>query len=351
GTGLLELALTAAHHVGAERVEELTLLEPLVLPEEGALRLQVVVSAPDAQGHRPIALFSRPEDASDEVVWRQHAAGELAEGAGPAGGDDVAELAQWPVVGAEPVSLEGFYDDFAARGLVYGPAFQGLTELWRKGNTAYGLVRLPEGRSADGFGIHPALLDAALHALVGVREESGDARPVLLPFEWTGVELHAAGSTELRVRVTLDPATDEHLSLAVTDTSGQPVLHAQGLRIRAASAEQVRVSQAVEHAYRVAFEVPRVLAEGVPSEDSWVVGAGVVSRAVGVEPVADVAGLVALLDEDVDAPGRVVVDVAAVLGDLGGVEVAVGALELVQGLLAESRLEGCEWVWVTSGAV
>ncbi|WP_030700301.1 polyketide synthase dehydratase domain-containing protein, partial [Streptomyces albidoflavus] len=102
-------------------------------------------------------------------------------------------------------SLEGFYDDFAARGLVYGPAFQGLTELWRKGNTAYGLVRLPEGRSAEGF----------------VREESGDARPVFLPFEWTGVELHAAGSTELRVRVTLDPATDEHLSLAVTDTSGR----------------------------------------------------------------------------------------------------------------------------------
>ncbi|MBL0781817.1 polyketide synthase dehydratase domain-containing protein, partial [Streptomyces albidoflavus] len=71
-----------------------------------------------------------------------------------------AELAQWPVAGAEQVSLEGFYDDFAARGLVYGPAFQGLTELWRKGNTAYGLVRLPEGRSVDGFGIHPALLDA-----------------------------------------------------------------------------------------------------------------------------------------------------------------------------------------------
>ncbi|MGW9344651.1 SDR family NAD(P)-dependent oxidoreductase [Streptomyces albidoflavus] len=353
GTGLLELALTAAHHVGAERVEELTLLEPLVLPEEGALRLQVVVSAPDAQGHRPVAVFSRPEEASEEVAWRQHAAGELAE-AGAAGPDDhaeFAELAQWPVAGAEQVSLEGFYDDFAARGLVYGPAFQGLTELWRKGNTAYGLVRLPEGRSVDGFGIHPALLDAALHALVGVREESGDARPVFLPFEWTGVELHAAGSTELRVRVTLDPATDEHLSLAVTDTSGQLVLHAQGLRIRAASAEQVRVSQAVEHAYRVAFEVPRVLAEGVPSEDSWVVGAGVVSRAVGVEPVADLAGLVTLLDEGVDVPGRVVVDVAAVLGGLVAGEVAVGALELVQGLLAESRLEGCEWVWVTSGAV
>ncbi|MGC5360060.1 hypothetical protein ACPXCS_39790, partial [Streptomyces sp. DT190] len=69
---------TAAHHVGAERVEELTLLEPLVLPEDGALRLQVVVSAPDvASGRRPVAVFSRPEDASDEAAWRQHAAGEL----------------------------------------------------------------------------------------------------------------------------------------------------------------------------------------------------------------------------------------------------------------------------------
>ncbi|NUV51332.1 hypothetical protein, partial [Streptomyces sp. CAI-78] len=136
-----------------------------------------------------------------------------------------------------------------------------------------------------------------------------------------------------------------------TDTSGLPVIHAEGLQLRAASAEQVRVSQAVEHAYRVAFEVPRVLAEGVSVDESWVIGAGVVSRALGAEPVADLAGLVALLDEDVDVPGRVVVDVAAVFGGLAAGDVAIGALELVQGLLAESRLEGCEWVWVTSGAV
>ncbi|MFC7472711.1 hypothetical protein ACFQVA_42660 [Actinomadura keratinilytica] len=116
------------------------------------------------------------------------------------------------------------------------------------------------------------------------------------------------------------------LSLTVTDTSGLPVIHAEGLALRAASAEQVRVSQAVEHAYRVAFEVPRVLAEGVSVDESWVIGAGVVSRALGAEPVADLAGLVALLDEDVDVPGRVVVDVAAVFGGLAAGDVAVGAL-------------------------
>ncbi|MGC3005655.1 hypothetical protein ACPF8X_46535, partial [Streptomyces sp. G35A] len=111
------------------------------------------------------------------------------------------------------------------------------------------------------------------HALVAVREEPGDERPVLLPFEWTGVELHATGSTELRVRIALDPATDESLSLTVADSSGRSVLHAQGLRIRAASAGQVRGDRSVEHAYRVAFEVPRVLAGGGSVGGSWVVGA------------------------------------------------------------------------------
>ncbi|MBL0781779.1 polyketide synthase dehydratase domain-containing protein, partial [Streptomyces albidoflavus] len=106
----------------------------------------------------------------------------------------------------------------------------------------------PEGRSVDGFGIHPALLDAALHALVGVQDPEGvDAGTALLPFEWTGVELHASGARELRVAVELDDAAHA-LSLTVTDPAGLPVIHAEGLRLRAASAEQVRVSQAVEHA-------------------------------------------------------------------------------------------------------
>ncbi|MFE3593274.1 acyltransferase domain-containing protein, partial [Streptomyces niveus] len=270
GTGLLELALTAAHHVGAERVEDLTLLEPLVLSEDVGVRLQVVVGAPDSAGRRPVAIYSCGEDAAVEGVWRQHAAGELSDAGGSVEG--FAELGQWPVPGAEQVELAGFYEDFAARGLVYGPAFQGLTELWRKGNTAYGLVRLPEQLATDGFGVHPALLDAALHTLVGVRDEqqSGEQQ-VFLPFEWTGVDLHATGSTELRVRITLDPATDEHLSLSVASSLGQPVLHAQGLRIREATAEQIRAGQSVEHLYQVDFRSLRELEERSEVE-TWVVG-------------------------------------------------------------------------------
>ncbi|KJS57730.1 polyketide synthase dehydratase domain-containing protein, partial [Streptomyces rubellomurinus] len=196
--GILDLVLAAGRELGAGRVEELALVEPLVL--EGPVRLQITVGAPGADGRRPLAVYGRSEGV--EEGWTLHASGELAEEKGESDGFDA--LRRWPVVGAQPVSLDGFYERFAARGLAYGPAFQGLTELFRDGSTAYGLVRLPEGLKADEFGVHPALLDAALHALVGARDEvEGDQR-VFLPFEWTGVELFAAGGTELRVRVDLD---------------------------------------------------------------------------------------------------------------------------------------------------
>ncbi|MFE3593282.1 acyltransferase domain-containing protein, partial [Streptomyces niveus] len=269
GTGLLELALTAAHHVGAERVEDLTLLEPLVLSEDVGVRLQVVVGAPDSAGRRPVAIYSCGEDAAVEGVWRQHAAGELSDAGGSVEG--FAELGQWPVPGAEQVELAGFYEDFAARGLVYGPVFQGLTELWRKGNTAYGLVRLPEQLATDGFGVHPALLDAALHTLVGVQDTNAiDAGTALLPFEWSGVELYATGSAEIRVALQLDD-TAHTMSVTVADPAGRPVVRAEALRLREATPEQVRSGASVEHLYQVDFRSLRELEERSEVE-TWVVG-------------------------------------------------------------------------------
>ena len=50
GTGVLELALAAARAVGATTVSELMLAAPLVLPDEGGVRVQVQVDAPEAGG-------------------------------------------------------------------------------------------------------------------------------------------------------------------------------------------------------------------------------------------------------------------------------------------------------------
>ncbi|MFF3292046.1 type I polyketide synthase, partial [Streptomyces sp. NPDC003023] len=248
GTALLELALSAGHFVGAGRVEELTLLEALVVPEEGELRLQATVGAPAPDGRRPFALYSRR---GDDGEWTRHAAGELSEAPVPAS-DGFEALAQWPVPGAQQVDLDGFYERFAEQGIAYGPAFRGLSELWRDGDTAYGLVRLPEDASTDGYGIHPALLDTALHVLKGSAAARERLEGALLPVEWAQVELSAVGGSELRVRADLDPSGTS-LRLWAADAAGRPVVSGR-LDLREVTAEQIRAATSVDHLYRVEFQ-------------------------------------------------------------------------------------------------
>ena len=60
-------------------VSQLTLLTPLVLPEDGAVRVQVQVDAPEQgeEARRGLSIFSRLEDASDGAPWKLHAQGTL----------------------------------------------------------------------------------------------------------------------------------------------------------------------------------------------------------------------------------------------------------------------------------
>ena len=156
GTGLVEMVIRAGDEAGASVVEELMLQAPLVLPEQGGVQVQVVVGAED-DGRRPVSVHSRLQD-SDE--WTRHATGTLtAEAAEP----DF-DLSVWPPVGAEPVDVDGVYDGLASAGLEYGPVFQGLTAAWRLGGDVYAEVTLPDRTEGSAFGLHPAVLDATLHA-------------------------------------------------------------------------------------------------------------------------------------------------------------------------------------------
>jgi acyl transferase domain-containing protein len=141
GTGLLDMALTAAHHLGAAGVGELTLSQPLVLGADDAVRLQVKVGAAADGDDLPVDIYSRPNDGTDDAHWTLHATGTLTGASAEA--PPSADLREWPVNGAERVGVDGFYEELSEQGLEYGPVFQGLTELWQAGNVAYGLVRLP----------------------------------------------------------------------------------------------------------------------------------------------------------------------------------------------------------------
>ena len=108
----------------------------------------------------------RPEGAS----WTLHAQGVLGEAAEQEAAQDAqrdSALEIWPPVGGEPIDLTGHYAALAGRGYGYGPSFQGLVEAWRVGDAVYGRAVLAEAlrSSADEYGLHPALLDSALHVL------------------------------------------------------------------------------------------------------------------------------------------------------------------------------------------
>ncbi|MFF8732882.1 acyltransferase domain-containing protein, partial [Streptomyces sp. NPDC015171] len=247
GAALVELAVRVGDEVGAGALRELVIEAPLVVPDEGAVRIQVSVGE-DTGGTRSVSVYSRPDDAEADTPWVRHATGQLHYDAPPPG----AAFGVWPPEGAQPVDLTGFYGDQAAAGYGYGPVFQGLRAVWRRGDEVFGEVALSAGEveSAGGFGLHPALLDAALHAGAFLGERGSGDDEVLLPFAWTGVSLHASGASSLRIRLTSTGA--ESLSLDLADDEGVPVASVESLALRAVAGEQLKASgTAGESLFRV----------------------------------------------------------------------------------------------------
>ncbi|MFC3991230.1 SDR family NAD(P)-dependent oxidoreductase [Actinoplanes siamensis] len=330
GAAFVDLAIRAGDHAGLDQLDELTLQAPLVLPGRGAVQLQVVVDAPDEQGRRALSIHSRPEPAAVDAPpgpWVRHATGTL----GPAETrTELPDVSAWPPAGAEPVDLAAAYDTLAERGFQYGPAFQGLRALWRAGKEMFAEVALPKDVAPDEFGVHPALLDAALHPLA----LAGDGG-LVLPFAWTGVRLYAANAGVLRVRLT---PYGSGSALFLFDAAGAPIATVKSLGLRPVDPALLTGTTTTAPPL---LEVRWTAAPDGPAVTRWAVldgsGGGLPAPA-GTYP--DLSGIV-------EVPQIVVVPVA---GDDGPGAVAHRALRLAQEWLADERFAGARLVFVTRDA-
>nr|WP_234440458.1 type I polyketide synthase [Streptomyces rimosus] len=334
-TGFLELAMRAGDQIGCDRVEEFLLLTPLVLADESAAQVQVVVGAPDETGARRVSVHSRTDGAADEP-WTQHAEGTLTSG------ERIADFGDrtWPPRDAVAADLEGFYD-----GTGYGPAFQGLRSVWQYEDGAYVEVALPAqvAEDAGSFGLHPALLDAVLqsHRMAGVGSEHEDA----LPFAWRGVSLHAGGASVLRARVA--KTGEDSVSITAVDVEGAPVLSAEAMVIRAyqnPGAGRPAGQRGTEHGTLLSLDW--VAAPEVQPADIRCVSLGDDDLRVGasVASLADLTG-----DEDlvlVPVSGGTDDDVPAMAH-----EVTARALGVLQDWLGREESGATRLVFVTRGAV
>nr|CEL13383.1 Malonyl CoA-acyl carrier protein transacylase [Kibdelosporangium sp. MJ126-NF4] len=231
GTAFAELAIRAGDEVGCDRLDELTLHAPLVLPENAAIRVQISVGAPDDSGLRPVSVFSRQ---ADDQPWSRHATGTLTSSQlrePPAG------LAEWPPPGAQPADATGFYERFADLGFAYGPAFAGLRAAWTRGDETFAEIDLGD-LDTDGFAVHPAVLDAALHAAALSSVDVGEGA---LPFAFSGVQVHATGAAAARVLISsISPDT---VAVTIIDHAGLLVATIDSLTVRPVSEQQLSTTQ------------------------------------------------------------------------------------------------------------
>ncbi|MFK4271338.1 type I polyketide synthase [Streptomyces milbemycinicus] len=329
GTAWLEFALHAGAVANCATVEELTLAVPLVLPDEGAATVQLRVGAPDDTGRRRLDLHAKVDGAG----WVRHGEGVLS----PAPTEPEA-LEKWPPEGAEVVPHTGLYPALIGHGLGYGPTFQGLRTVWRRGDEVFCEVACPV--DTHGFVVHPALLDSALHALgfsTPARGEAGESNGPVLPFTWTGVTAHTAGPSALRVR--LRGSVDDGVRLTVTDSEGAPVLSVDSLVLRPAA---VRSGAPRDALFRNRWVEVRP-SGGLAAEAMVAVG-----FETGHFPVLpDLAALEEAVRAGLPVPGAVLVD-----GSHGSVrESAHRALSLVQWWCARPEFAASRLVFLTSGAV
>ncbi|SCL21468.1 Acyl transferase domain-containing protein [Micromonospora pallida] len=234
GALLAELAARAGDRAGCAEVVELLLHTPLVLPETGVVETRVVVAEPVGDGTRSLAIQARHPDGP----WTSHATGAVA----PMRTSDATRLRIWPPPGARPLTTDGFYTTLRASGYGYGPVFQGLERAWQRGDEIFADVALPAGAgdSGDRFMLHPALLDASLHAL-GLLGDAGSDGGLALPFSWTGLQVHAHGATALRVRLN---RSGEGVGVVLADPSGAPVVSVRQLALRPITPDRLAVGPA-----------------------------------------------------------------------------------------------------------
>ncbi|WP_199827972.1 type I polyketide synthase [Streptomyces sp. XY332] len=345
----MELAVRAGDEAGCGVLEELVIEAPLVVPEYGGVRVQVAVGGPDENGSRTVEVYSQREDAADRDntdVWTRHATGVLSAPVQPGTAGTGFDFAAWPPAGAQPVEVGNLYGDLIERGFGYGPAFQGVRAVWRRGEEVFAEVALPEEqrKEAGRFGIHPALLDAALQAgtagaAAGTAAE--EPREAVLAFAWNGLVLHAAGASALRVRVA--PSGPDAMSVEAADETGRLVVTMGSLVSRPVSADQLEAAagdESRDSLFRVEWtELPP--AEGAEPAPSWA-------------PVANADDVAALSEDAIsgaEVPAAAVLEAVGIDGEDAVLDLSSWVLGIVQAWLTGTGLEDSRLVVVTRGAV
>ena len=266
-TGFIEVVLRAGELAGCPVIDELVLHTALILSEQVPSDLQILVQPLDEHGRRAFSVHSRP--AGQPGGWTLHASGALS------ADQPAAAPALVPAVSVPPLDEDDFYERLAQRGYRYSGLFRSLRGIGSdpaRPDVVCAEVALPAGTEITGYGIHPALLDAALHPLASALDDTDQAGALRLPYALSGITLHATAATQLQVQLT--PTGEDTVAVHATDPAGAPVITIAALRVRAVSDQIARPASTAglsDSLFELTWPPAPELAEASATPPAWAV--------------------------------------------------------------------------------
>jgi acyl transferase domain-containing protein/surfactin synthase thioesterase subunit len=242
--GLTALSGAARQHFGTDAVTiaNLQYREAMVLLE-GSDRIVQSILSPVDKATAEFRLASVGTDAADG--WHTHMIGMVRVDLSDSGHDAAPiQLDRVKLRCSASVRIDRYYATLRALGLEYGPSFRRIESLWRGNGEVLTRVRLPDHLSAETANLHPALLDACLHAYPALIDAYGnfdeapkELRHTYLPIAVERFRSNGSGSREVWVHATRRrPEKDDQetftVDIAIHRDDGSWVAAIEGLSLK-----------------------------------------------------------------------------------------------------------------------
>ncbi|NVN42657.1 type I polyketide synthase [Asaia siamensis] len=242
--GFIESALAVGHEVEGQTgivLENFEILAPLVVQTGDNPVMHLIYD----ELKKTLRFFSAKEEYSE--MWLDH------------GQVDILSAAPWPmpVIDREEAReclAQGhdgaaLYEKIRAHGFHYGPSFQTLQRFAVQGRVAYARIGLNEAElgDAEAYHLHPALLDGAMHALIGLVPESFSDH-MYVPVGFERLSCFAKGLSEIVARVEITTISQSLIeaTLRLYTTEGMPAAEIRGLRLAEVPRVRKEAAKAVE---------------------------------------------------------------------------------------------------------
>lgn len=237
------------------RLCDMVIHQALYLPAESSYLLQTIFHSSPDKMQATVQIFACLED-KDEDQWILYVSGrvEVADNADSRLENEIA-FGDIQERCLEFVERRQHYQGMHHTGMQYGASFQGVQHIWRRDGEALASVALPEQLEAESkdYLLHPALLDACLQTVAAslVRETGSTSTRSYLPFSIDTVQVYTQPEKSVWCHTQVysegagvEQAETEAMLVAdiqILNAYGQCLAEVQGLRLRQASREALRL--------------------------------------------------------------------------------------------------------------